>query len=247
MLRCGCLSSLQDSALSPGGESCGQNADLLRTVDVFAQVSDSDLESIAELLEEEEAADSSSSERGRAPGRGCISSCPAGSYGPAATLPAGTSYSTTSPRGSSTARWPSCRERFHQATHQTITDARLLLLRKSRFEDYLAKNVQLMVQLMKVVAQRQAATRVSPPRMETSEPLPPPDGSLFAIYSPKGGVGKSLLAVNLAVALAHQHPNSVALVDLSLTFGHDMLLLNLQPRAQPLRSQRGVAPQDGPQ
>jgi pilus assembly protein CpaE len=55
----------------------------------------------------------------------------------------------------------------------------------------------------------------------------PSGGKVFTVFSPKGGVGKSTVAVNLAVALAHQHAESVVLVDLSLTFGHDLLLLNL--------------------
>lgn len=58
-----------------------------------------------------------------------------------------------------------------------------------------------------------------------------PGGKVFTVFSPKGGVGKSMVAVNLAVALARLRPGSVALLDLSLTFGHAMLLLNLTPRS----------------
>jgi len=61
--------------------------------------------------------------------------------------------------------------------------------------------------------------------------IPRPAGKVFTVFSPKGGVGKSTVAVNLAVAMAKAHPQSVALLDLSLTFGHDMLMLNLVPRS----------------
>jgi pilus assembly protein CpaE len=44
-------------------------------------------------------------------------------------------------------------------------------------------------------------------------------GKIIAIYSPKGGVGCTTVAVNLAVALAARPKTSVALVDLDLQFG----------------------------
>jgi pilus assembly protein CpaE len=75
-------------------------------------------------------------------------------------------------------------------------------------------------------------TSFAPPTSyETAPNIPMPNGKVFTVFSPKGGVGKSMLAVNLAVALARAKPESVALLDLSLTFGHDMLLLNLQPKS----------------
>ncbi len=56
-------------------------------------------------------------------------------------------------------------------------------------------------------------------------------GKVVAVYSPKGGVGTTLIAVNLAVAL--QKPERrVALVDASLPFGDVGVFLNLQgPRS----------------
>ena len=53
-------------------------------------------------------------------------------------------------------------------------------------------------------------------------------GRVIAIVAPKGGSGKTALAVNLAVALAHRHPSKAALVDLDLLFGDvtNALLLN---------------------
>src|SRR5439155_2334554 len=52
---------------------------------------------------------------------------------------------------------------------------------------------------------------------------------LVATYSPKGGVGKTTLALNLAAALAHQNRGDVLLLDLSLPFNHAALLANLAP------------------
>jgi len=50
---------------------------------------------------------------------------------------------------------------------------------------------------------------------------------VIAVMSGKGGVGKSLIATNLAVAMARQTRARVALVDLDLQFGDIGMLLNL--------------------
>ena len=59
---------------------------------------------------------------------------------------------------------------------------------------------------------------------ESGEPA-----SVAAVFSPKGGVGRTTVAVNLAVAAA-QLGKRVALVDASFQFGDVGVLLNLNPR-----------------
>lgn len=57
-------------------------------------------------------------------------------------------------------------------------------------------------------------------------------GKVIAIYSPQGGAGKSVIATNLAVALAKSTAGTkerVVLVDLNLQFGDVDLMLNLNP------------------
>jgi pilus assembly protein CpaE len=54
-------------------------------------------------------------------------------------------------------------------------------------------------------------------------------GRVITLFSPKGGVGRTTLAVNLAVAMASEG-HSVALMDASFQFGDVGVLLNLNPR-----------------
>lgn len=55
------------------------------------------------------------------------------------------------------------------------------------------------------------------------------DGRVIVVAAPKGGVGKSTIAVNLAVALAAEAPLETVLVDLDIQFGDVATLLNLRP------------------
>ncbi len=56
-----------------------------------------------------------------------------------------------------------------------------------------------------------------------------PTGSIITVFGVKGGVGKTTLATNLAVALAQESSASVALVDLDVPFGDVALMLDMHP------------------
>jgi pilus assembly protein CpaE len=56
------------------------------------------------------------------------------------------------------------------------------------------------------------------------------EGRVIAIFSPKGGVGRTTIAVNLAVAAATELGRSVVLMDGSFQFGDVGVLLNLNPK-----------------
>jgi pilus assembly protein CpaE len=56
-----------------------------------------------------------------------------------------------------------------------------------------------------------------------------PTGSVITVFGVKGGVGKTTLATNLAVALVQESSASVALVDLDVPFGDVALLLDIHP------------------
>lgn len=67
-------------------------------------------------------------------------------------------------------------------------------------------------------------------------------GKVVSVFSPKGGVGRTTIAVNLAVALASGFGRSVALVDACLQFGDVGVLLNLDPRARSVMDVLGETP-----
>lgn len=63
-------------------------------------------------------------------------------------------------------------------------------------------------------------------------PAEPVSHRLIAIFSPKGGAGRTTLAVNLAVALHEQTHEKVCLFDANFQFGDVGVLLNLNPRTR---------------
>jgi pilus assembly protein CpaE len=64
----------------------------------------------------------------------------------------------------------------------------------------------------------------------TGEPGEP--GLIVAVFSPKGGVGRTTVAVNLAVAAATELGKSVVVMDASFQFGDVGVLLNLNPKSK---------------
>jgi pilus assembly protein CpaE len=53
---------------------------------------------------------------------------------------------------------------------------------------------------------------------------------VIAVFSPKGGVGTTTVATNLALIAAERHPNQTLLIDLDLSFGQVASHLNLAPK-----------------
>lgn len=57
------------------------------------------------------------------------------------------------------------------------------------------------------------------------------EGRVISIFSPKGGVGKTMLSTNLAVSLANKSHDPVVIVDLDLAFGHVAAMFGSAPKA----------------
>ena len=56
------------------------------------------------------------------------------------------------------------------------------------------------------------------------------EGRVISIFSPKGGVGKSVVTANLAVEVYKRTRKRVLIIDLDLQFGDIALLLNVSPK-----------------
>jgi len=66
-------------------------------------------------------------------------------------------------------------------------------------------------------------TRVQAPAARTGEP-----GRLISVFSTKGGVGKTCIAINVAAAMAKRSSEPVVLIDGDLAFGDVSVMLSLQ-------------------
>lgn len=118
------------------------------------------------------------------------------------------------------------------ASAAATADTHVLVLPKDDFDAYLGSNVNVMREMMRIIALRQAQTNVRLTRARDEDlETPSKGGRVYTVFGPRGGSGKTTLAVNMAVSFAQMHPDQVALMDLSLTFGHCALVLNLVPRA----------------
>lgn len=71
-----------------------------------------------------------------------------------------------------------------------------------------------------------------------------PDGRIITIASPKGGVGKTTVATNVAVGLAKRYPQQIVLVDLDIHFGDCASALNLEPEFSLPDTIQGAMTQD---
>jgi pilus assembly protein CpaE len=85
-----------------------------------------------------------------------------------------------------------------------------------------------------------AVQQLGPPPAQAS----PSAGRVISVVSPKGGVGKTTVATNLAVGLARTAPQATVLVDLDIQFGDVASGLNLDPEYFLPSAVSGVASRD---
>jgi pilus assembly protein CpaE len=89
---------------------------------------------------------------------------------------------------------------------------------------------------IKRVHERELARQAQVAAVLPSQPGPTPSASeiedhqVVAVFSPKGGSGRTTIATNLALALHKETGGRVCLVDANLQFGDIGVLLNLNPK-----------------
>ena len=115
------------------------------------------------------------------------------------------------------------------ATASADTDSQVLVLAKQDFDPLLATHARIMREMLKVVSQRTLQTNQQLLADEPGSSVGTGPGRVHAVFSPRGGSGKTTIAVNLAVQSALEQPERAALLDLSLTFGHTAAWLGLSP------------------
>lgn len=98
--------------------------------------------------------------------------------------------------------------------------------------DELAASIRNVHQRERQKLDRVASARPAAPSNGHSEPVGAHNGQVVTFFSPKGGVGRTTLAVNFAVAAKTEMGKKVALVDGGLQFGDVGVLLNLNPKNQ---------------
>jgi len=98
--------------------------------------------------------------------------------------------------------------------------------------DELAGSIRQVHQRERQKLDRVASSRPAAPTNGHAEPIQTHNGQVVTFFSPKGGVGRTTLAVNFAVAARTEMGKKVALVDGGLQFGDVGVLLNLNPKNQ---------------
>ncbi len=95
--------------------------------------------------------------------------------------------------------------------------------------DELADSIRHVYELSADKRTRLAAALKPAPAAPAPEQESAASGHLISLFSPKGGVGRTTIATNLAVALRSLTGKRVALVDCNLVFGDVAVMLNLHP------------------
>jgi CRP-like cAMP-binding protein len=113
------------------------------------------------------------------------------------------------------------------ATVKALEECHLLVLDRKTLYETLPPDSDAIIELTRLVEQRKDTlpNLISRAKMVAAEQA----ASTVAIYSPKGGSGRTTVAVNVAAALARQFPAEVLLVDLGLPYNHAALMANLVP------------------
>jgi diguanylate cyclase (GGDEF)-like protein/PAS domain S-box-containing protein len=110
---------------------------------------------------------------------------------------------------------------------RALTDVKLLVLEREVLTRTLPADSELFNVLRQVASQRKARLVGLAARAHAGARTDV--AGCISVYSPKGGSGKTTIALNLAAKLSAEAPGDVLLIDMSLPFNHAALMANLVP------------------
>jgi Flp pilus assembly CpaE family ATPase len=113
------------------------------------------------------------------------------------------------------------------ASVTALEDSELLELLTADIDTVLTPGSRARVELEKLVEQRQVTIDEVVGRANAM--ASGREGHVIAVYSVKGGAGKTTIAVNLAADLGRRHRGECILIDLGLPYNHAALTANLVP------------------
>jgi len=118
-------------------------------------------------------------------------------------------------------------EEVRSASVRALEDCELLELDRRTLYETLPEDSDALSELTKLVDQRKETL----PNLIARAKMVAPEqaAATVAVYSPKGGAGRTTIAVNVAAALSKKFPGEVLLIDLALPYNHTALLSNLVP------------------
>jgi MinD-like ATPase involved in chromosome partitioning or flagellar assembly len=109
----------------------------------------------------------------------------------------------------------------------TLTDCRILAVDRTSLHAGLPKDGTAVRELKPLILRRQSAYQGMAER--AGRVSRPGDAVITAVYGPKGGSGRTTIALNLAAQLARGEPGSVMLIDLDLPYTQAALLCGVVP------------------
>jgi pilus assembly protein CpaE len=114
--------------------------------------------------------------------------------------------------------------------YSKLTDVAVLRqAMRAGVRDFLVKPLKT-PQLLSAIADAMGNASAGPARGDGAATTAAPSaGTVVAVVGAKGGIGKTMIATNLAAAIARQEQHSVVIVDLDTRFGDVAIMLDVQP------------------
>lgn len=116
------------------------------------------------------------------------------------------------------------------------TDCRVLALDLTGLRAVVPTGDPVDVELRQQMAHWEAGYRALAARVRRDDEQPADQGTVVAMYSPRGGVGRTTIALNLAAQLAKGHAGEVLVLDLDLPYTPAALLAGLVPTESLVRA-----------